>query len=82
MHRQGNEWMGIEAKTVFENIGRDPVVLSAKEGLSLINGTSQMAAYLAEAAAYADRLCVAADAACNEYRSDSGFSQAIRSQNT
>ena len=64
MHRKGNEWMGIESKTVFENIGREPVVLSAKEGLSLINGTSQMAAYLAEAAAYADSLCVAADAAC------------------
>jgi histidine ammonia-lyase len=64
MHRKGTEWVEIQAKTVFENIGREPVILSAKEGLSLINGTSQMAAYLAEAAAYADRLCAAADAAC------------------
>ena len=51
MHRKGTEWVEIQAKTVFENIGGEPVILSAKEGLSLINGTSQMAAYLAEAAA-------------------------------
>mgnify|MGYP001157225265 FL=1 len=64
MHRQGDEWAEIPSKTVFEKIGVEPVILSAKEGLSLINGTSQMAAYLAEAAEYADRLCAAADAAC------------------
>ena len=64
MCKRGNEWQEIASKTVFENIGKEPVILSAKEGLSLINGTSQMAAYLAEASEYADRLCIAADAAC------------------
>ncbi|MBJ08754.1 MAG: histidine ammonia-lyase [Euryarchaeota archaeon] len=64
MCKRGNKWEEIASKTVFENIGKEPVTLSAKEGLSLINGTSQMAAYLAEASEYSDRLCVAADAAC------------------
>ena len=64
MAKKGDEWVEIDSTLVFKSIGKEPVILSAKEGLSLINGTSQMAAYLAEAAEYADRLCFAADAAC------------------
>ncbi len=64
LHKKGDAWVEIQTDHVFDSLGLKPVVLSAKEGLSLINGTSQMAAYLAEAVEYAHNLCVAADAAC------------------
>ena len=62
--RIGGQWADSETEAVFSDIGREPVVLEAKEGLSLINGTSQMCSYLAEASSLATKLCDAADAAC------------------
>ena len=57
-------WSMRTSSAVFKSINRDPVVLKAKEGLSLINGTSQMCAYLAEATNLSDKLSRSADAAC------------------
>ena len=62
--RKDGQWLDSESASVFKDIGRSPVILQAKEGLSLINGTSQMCAYLAEATTLATRLCHAADSAC------------------
>ena len=60
----GGQWVDSDSQAVFSDIGREPVVLEAKEGLSLINGTSQMCSYLAEASSLTSKLCDAADAAC------------------
>ena len=56
----GGQWVDSDSQTVFSDIGREPVVLEAKEGLSLINGTSQMCSYLAEASSLTSKLCDAA----------------------
>ena len=44
---EGN-WVITNAKEALAAAGLQPTVLEAKEGLSLINGTSQMCAYLTE----------------------------------
>src|SRR5581483_10110743 len=44
--------------------GREPVVLEAKEGLALLNGTEGMLAHLCLALADLDRLAATADVAC------------------
>ena len=43
--RKEGQWLDSESATVFKDIGRSPVILQAKEGLSLINGTSQTVSY-------------------------------------
>src|SRR5439155_23069670 len=45
-------------------VGLEPLVLEAKEGLSLVNGTQFMAAFGALGVVRARRLAVAADVAC------------------
>jgi histidine ammonia-lyase len=52
---------GFEA---LQRVGLEPIVLQAKEGLSLINGTQFMASFLALGLVRARRLAVAADLAC------------------
>ena len=53
--------------SAMEQTGMEPLVLQAKEGLALINGTSQMCAYLSVCVANMDHLVFAADtsAACS-----------------
>ena len=53
--------------SAIEQAGMEPLVLQAKEGLALINGTSQMCAYLSVCIANMDHLAFAADtsAACS-----------------
>ncbi len=52
-----------EARAVLQEAGIEPVVLEAKEGLALINGTQLMASLGTLALLDAERLCVAADVA-------------------
>jgi histidine ammonia-lyase len=52
-----------DARAVLAEAGIEPVVLEAKEGLALINGTQLMAALGTLALLDAERLCVAADVA-------------------
>ena len=42
----GKEWVRMEANKALSNAGINPISLAAKEGLSLINGTSQMCVWL------------------------------------
>lgn len=42
----GTEWVRMEARKALSNAGIQPISLAAKEGLSLINGTSQMCVWL------------------------------------
>ncbi|MDP6857017.1 MAG: histidine ammonia-lyase [Candidatus Thalassarchaeaceae archaeon] len=42
----GNEWIRMDASEALSKAGIKPVSLAAKEGLSLINGTSQMCVWL------------------------------------
>ena len=56
-------WGLKDADYVFELIESDPVELQAKEGLSLINGTSQMCAYMVGVLHTLSHLIVAADSA-------------------
>jgi len=51
------------ASEALKSIGLNPICLSAKEGIALINGTQMMTAYLALAVAQAKELCKAADIA-------------------
>src|SRR5437868_12712211 len=57
----GERLPGVEALT---RVGLEPIGLEAKEGLSLINGTQFMAAFLALGLVRARRLARAADLAC------------------
>ena len=58
---EGERLPGFEALT---RVGLEPIRLGAKEGLSLVNGTQFMAAYLALGLVRARRLAHAADVAC------------------
>ena len=58
---EGERLTGAEA---LERVGLAPIRLAAKEGLSLINGTQFMAAYLALGLVRARRLARTADVAC------------------
>ncbi len=53
----------ILAKTIFKKIGLEPVRLSAKEGLALINGTQMMTAYAAYISIQAKKLLKYSDIA-------------------
>src|SRR5207248_9310691 len=57
----GERMPGFEA---LARVGLEPTVLEAKEGLSLVNGTQFMAAYLALGLVRARRLAHVADVAC------------------
>ena len=64
---EGEAWIDgerLSGSDALERAGLEPVVLAAKEGLSLINGTQFMAATLALALVRAKRLARAADVAC------------------
>ena len=64
---EGEAFVGDERMPGFEalaRVGLEPTRLEAKEGLSLINGTQFMAAYLALGLVRARRLARAADLAC------------------
>ena len=54
----------LAASTVLETQGLPPLVLSAKEGLALINGTQLISVFLAEAVCRAEILVRTADVAC------------------
>lgn len=56
-------WDLISSENAFDIIDEAPISLEAKEGLSLINGTSQMCTYLAEAIASLETLLFSADCA-------------------
>ena len=56
------EWSVIDSMTALTDAGLRPVKLQAKEGLSLINGTSQMCAYLTKTVLNMETLCLVADA--------------------
>src|SRR5437660_7689597 len=57
----GERLPGFEA---LARVGLEPIVLEAKEGLSLINGTQFMASFLALGLMRARRLALAADLSC------------------
>ncbi|HJM24266.1 MAG TPA: histidine ammonia-lyase [Candidatus Thalassarchaeaceae archaeon] len=57
------EWRIIDSMAALTDAGLSPIKLQAKEGLSLINGTSQMCAYLISTVLNMETLCLAADAA-------------------
>lgn len=64
---EGEAIVGGERLPGFEalaRVGLEPIRLEAKEGLSLVNGTQFMAAYLALGLVRAQRLAHAADVAC------------------
>ena len=56
-------WTLIDASDAFGRIQSSPVSLQAKEGLSLINGTSQMCTFLSEAVSTLETLVFSADCA-------------------
>ncbi len=65
---EGEAWVDsarIDGAAALAAVGLEPVVLEAKEGLSLVNGTQFMAAFGALALARARRLVKAADIACS-----------------
>lgn len=55
-------WTASTMAEALDAAGLQPIVLEAKEGLSLINGTSQMLAWLVRAERFTGRLLAAADA--------------------
>ena len=57
-----NEWSLMSSNEALGKSGITPIVPAAKEGLSLINGTSQMCAFMCEALNNMDMLCFASDA--------------------
>ena len=57
-----NEWTIMSSNEALSKSGIIPIVPAAKEGLSLINGTSQMCAFMCEALNNLDMLCFASDA--------------------
>ena len=60
---KSGDWVTYNSKDALENFGLKPIKLQAKEGLSLINGTSQMCAYLCQSIINLEMLIFAADAA-------------------
>ena len=58
---EGN-WIITDAKDALIAAGLQPTSLEAKEGLSLINGTSQMCTYLTESILNCEKLIFSADA--------------------
>jgi len=61
MVREGDNWSTMASSEAISQAGLSPVTLQAKEGLSLINGTSQMCAYLSIALLDLENLIMAAD---------------------
>ena len=57
----GGEWRILESSIALEEADLKPIRLQAKEGLSLINGTSQMCAYLSLTVLNMETLTLAAD---------------------
>ena len=57
------DWVTYNSLEALENFGLKPIKLQAKEGLSLINGTSQMCSYLCQSIINLEMLIFAADAA-------------------
>ena len=57
------DWVTYNSLEALENFGLKPIKLQAKEGLSLINGTSQMCSYLCQSIVNLEMLIFAADAA-------------------
>lgn len=59
-------WTGMKANAaeVLAQHGLTPIVLQAKEGLAMINGTQMMSALTAEAVTRARNLALTADIAC------------------
>ena len=57
-----NNWETTSSDLALKRNGIEPIVPAAKEGLSLINGTSQMCAFMCEALYNLDILCFASDA--------------------
>ncbi|MED5375432.1 MAG: aromatic amino acid lyase, partial [Candidatus Thermoplasmatota archaeon] len=59
---EGGNWNKVPALDALKKYSIEPVIPAAKEGLSLINGTSQMCAFMCEAVYNLDILCFASDA--------------------
>ena len=57
------EWSTGNSSEILENCGLSAITLKAKEGLSLINGTSQMCSYLCQSIINCEKLIFSADAA-------------------
>jgi len=62
MVRNKSGWDRISSEDALSQAGLNPVKLQAKEGLSLINGTSQMCTYLGITLLNMERLVMGADA--------------------
>jgi len=60
---QGDDGAHVASRVAMDRVGVAPIVLAAKEGLALINGTQYMTALGALALLDAERLCVVADIA-------------------
>ncbi len=58
-----DSWITIQSSDALSGAGLSPIKLQAKEGLSLINGTSQMCAYLTIALTDLENLLLSADCA-------------------
>jgi len=56
-----NGWRKVQMSAALKMSGLEPLQLEAKEGLSLINGTTQMCAWLSRALLEFDHLLLAAD---------------------
>ena len=61
MVRKESGWVTMSSIDALHSVGLEPTELAAKEGLSLINGTSQMCAYLALTILNLEKLVFAAD---------------------
>jgi len=61
MVRKESGWVTMSSLDALQGVGLEPTQLAAKEGLSLINGTSQMCAYLALTILNLEKLVFAAD---------------------
>ncbi len=62
IRNETGEWSSLPSIEALGKYGITPIVPAAKEGLSLINGTSQMCAFMCEALYNLDILCFASDA--------------------
>ena len=62
MKRTDSGWDRVSSSEALSSVGLSPVTLKAKEGLSLINGTSQMCAFLTVSILNLEMLTMAADA--------------------
>ena len=61
MVRKESGWVRMSSLDALQGVGMEHTQLAAKEGLSLINGTSQMCAYLALTTLNLEKLVFAAD---------------------